>query len=97
MDDHDPAVRFAEFLKLPSPVIIVEGTRFKGDSWEVSGEQQTFVWPEAQFLCNLHDQAMRPAAIRSSTDLAQASADGYSLVSTTAPRMPRYADSVPWW
>ena len=49
MDDHDPAVRFAEFLKLPSPVIIVEGTRFKGDSWEVSGEQQTFVWPEAQF------------------------------------------------
>ena len=32
---------------------------------------------------------MRPEAIRSSTDLAQASADLYSSVSTTDPRMPR--------
>ncbi len=32
---------------------------------------------------------MRPDAIRSSTDLAQDSADGYSSVSTTALRMPR--------
>ena len=43
------------------------------------------------------NQAMRPVAIRFSTDLAQAFADGYSSVSTTAPRMRRSGGRVDSW
>ena len=50
--------------------------------------------PEAAEKCREGSQEIRPERILSRTARAQASAEGYSSVSTTGPRMPRYGERV---